>query len=147
MKPWERWVVEGANLLVAGTGLVYAVMLHLLSPVDEWAVVNHPWQPQVQHLHVLTSPLLVFACGLIWQRHVASHLRRGERQGRATGKGLLLALAPMVLSGYLIQTTVTESWRQVWIVVHLIASTAWILTFAVHAVRALRQRRGRPTTA
>jgi hypothetical protein len=135
MNRWEARLQHAANLLVGGTGIVYAVMRYMMDPADEWAVVNHPWQPHIQHLHVLTAPLLVFACGLIWNHHVTGNLTRGERRGRRTGPGLLLALVPMVVSGYLIQTTVTETWRQVWIVAHLIASTAWMLAFAAHLVR------------
>jgi hypothetical protein len=140
MSRWEVRVQYVANLLVGGTGVVYAVMRYLLKPADEWAVVNHPWQPHLQHLHVLTAPLLVFACGLIWHRHVVGNLRRGELRGRPSSPGLLLTLVPMVLSGYLIQTTVAESWRQVWIVVHLVSSVAWILAFAGHLVGPIRAR-------
>lgn len=143
----EAWTLHAANLLVGGTGIVYAVMRYLMSPVDEWAVVNHPWQPQVQHLHVLTAPLLVFACGLIWHRHVIGNLRRGERRGRRTGPGLLVALVPMILSGYLIQTTVTEGWRQVWVVVHLVSSGAWLLAFAGHLARRTAKTRSGETSA
>jgi len=140
MNRWEIRVQHLANLLVGGTGVVYAIMRYFLTPADEWAVVNHPWQPYVQHLHVLTAPLLVFACGLIWRRHVAGNLQRGEQRGRRSGPGLLLALAPMVLSGYLIQTTVAESWRQAWIVIHLVSSAVWILFFASHSASAIRTR-------
>jgi hypothetical protein len=145
MNRWEAGMLYAANLLVGGTGIVYAVMRYLLEPTDEWAVVNHPWQPHVQHLHVLVAPLLVFACGLIWHGHVAGNLRRGEGNGRRSGPGLLLTLVPMVVSGYLIQTTVTESWRQAWIVLHLVSSAAWILGFAGHLRRLLfaRLRRSR----
>ena len=137
MKRWEAGVLYTANLLVGGTGIVYAVMRYLLEPTDEWAVVNHPWQPHVQHLHILVAPLLVFACGLIWHGHVAGKMRDGNR-GRRSGPGLLLALAPMVVSGYLIQTTVAESWRQAWIALHLISSGAWILVFVGHLRGQLR---------
>jgi len=137
----ERLTLQVANVLVVGTGLVYAAMRYVMQPVDEWAVVNHPWQPQVQHLHVLTAPLLVFACGLIWRRHVVGHLRGRRPRGRRSGPGLLAALVPMVASGYLLQTTVTESWRLVWVAVHLVASGAWIAVFLVHQVRAWRAGR------
>jgi undecaprenyl pyrophosphate phosphatase UppP len=140
MNHWEVRIQHVANLLVAGTGIVYAIMRYFLSPADEWAVVNHPWQPHVQHLHVLTAPLLVFACGLIWHRHVAGNLRRNEQRGRRSGPGMLLALVPMVLSGYLIQTTVTEWWRQVWIAMHLISSAVWILAFAGHSANTIHAR-------
>jgi hypothetical protein len=140
MTRWEAQVQYAANLLVGGTGIVYAVMRYGMEPVDEWAVIHHPWQPHVQHLHLLTAPLLVFACGLIWRRHVADNLERGERRGRRSVPGLLLALVPMTLSGYLIQTTAAESWRQAWVGVHLVASAAWILALLGHVVGPIRSR-------
>jgi len=147
MNRWEARIQHAANLLVVGTGVVYAIMRYFLNPADEWAVVNHPWQPHVQHLHILTAPLLVFACGLIWHRHVANKLHRGEQRGRRSGPGLLLALVPMVVSGYLIQTTVAESWGQVWIVVHLISSAAWTFAFVGHLVGSIRVRLGQTVLA
>jgi hypothetical protein len=134
-----------ANLLVGGTGLVYAIMRYFMKPTDEWAVINHPWQPHAQHLHVLAAPLLVFACGLIWRRHVVGNLSRDDRRGASSGPGLLLTLVPMTLSGYLIQTTVGETWRQIWIVTHLVASGAWTLAFAGHLVGAYWRRSSRTT--
>ncbi len=139
----DRLTLHLSNLLVAGTGLVYAVMRYGMKPVDEWAVVNHPWQPHLLHLHVLSAPLLVFACGLIWHRHVLNKLRRGEQVGRRSGPGLLVALVPMVVAGYLIQITVDTGWRQAWVVLHLVASTAWIVVFAAHLVRPFRSWRQR----
>jgi len=140
MTRWERWAMYVANLLVGGTGVLYAMMRYFMKPADEWSVVNHPWQPHVQHLHVLAAPLLVFVCGLIWQRHVSANLRRKEEGRRHSGPGLLVALVPMVASGYLIQTTVTEVWRQTWIVVHLVASATWTLAFVGHLLSPYKQR-------
>jgi hypothetical protein len=105
----ERWLLDVANLLVVGTGIVYAVMKYLMEPADEWTVVNHPWQPHVQHLHVLAAPLLVFAGGLIWRHHVLKRLRDKGSNGRASGLALALQFAPMVLSGYLIQVCPASS--------------------------------------
>ena len=64
----EAWCLWLASLLVGGTGIVYAVMRYACTPADPFAVVNHPWQPQAQHWHVLLAPTLVFALGLIWRR-------------------------------------------------------------------------------
>jgi len=139
---WQRWLLHTANLLVSGTGLVYALMRYFMRPADEWAVVNHPWQPHVQHLHLLFAPLLVFACGWIWQGHVAGRQRQAEEPRRRTGPGLIVAFAPMIVSGYLIQTTVSDGWRQAWIALHLTSSAAWLFAFLGHwlspRVRALR---------
>ena len=121
-----------ATLLVGGTGLVYAWMLYLLAPVDEFSPVHHPWQPDVQHLHVLSAPLLVFAAGLIWRRHVWNCWRLGVADRHRSGVALALTLAPMTVSGYLLQTSVGETWRQVWLAVHLIASGLWLLGYLVH---------------
>ena len=140
MSRTEIVLLHLANALVVATGVVYAVMLYLLEPAEEWAVVNHPWQPHVQHLHVLVAPALVFAVGLIWSAHVISKLRNG-RKGRMTGLGLLVGFAPMAVSGYAIQITIDEGWRAVWIVVHLVASGVWFAAFVLHLLRVLIARR------
>ena len=130
----ERLFLHVANGLVGGTGLVYATMRYLMSPVDEWSVVNHPWQPHVQHLHVLAAPLLVFAVGLIWSRHVSTKYRNGS-QGRTTGIGLVVALVPMAVSGYLIQVAVDPTWRTAWVVIHVASSLVWLVVLTAHQVR------------
>lgn len=140
MKSWEAWSVHVSTVLVTATGLVYAVMRYLLEPADPFAVVNHPLQPTVQHLHVLVAPLLVFGAGLIWREHVWKHYKNSVRSGRRSGLWMLLTIAPMVVSGYLIQTTITESWRTAWIVVHVATSGIWVLGYAGHTVAAVRRR-------
>lgn len=142
MTRWLAGFVHAANALVAATGLLYAWMRYGLAPPDAYAVVNHPWQPFIQHLHVWTAPLLVFAVGLIWQAHVWSHWRSGMASGRRSGVSLLASLAPMVASGYLLQTAVSPAWRVAWLAVHLASSTLWLVGYAAHAVAKLRRRRG-----
>ena len=51
-------------------------MRYLMEPTDLFSVVNHPWQPTLQHLHVLVAPLMVFAVGLIWKKHIAALIRK-----------------------------------------------------------------------
>jgi hypothetical protein len=145
MSPFERWLIHISTLLVGGTGLVYAWMLYFVRPIDPYAVVNHAWQPQTQHLHVLAAPLLVFGVGVIWRRHVWAHWTQKVRRGFLTGVTLGLTLVPMVASGYLIQTAVDPAWRKAWVVVHLIASGLWVMGYLAHQVRPvlawLRRRR------
>lgn len=129
-----------STLLVGGTGLVYAWMLYLAEPADPYSVVRHPWQPAVQHLHLLVAPLLVFVSGLIWRRHIWSSWRLGIRARRRSGLSLALSLVPMIVSGYLIQATVEEAWRNVWSWVHLATSLLWLLGYLVHQLLALQQR-------
>jgi hypothetical protein len=127
---------------VGGTGLVYAWMVYLARPADPYAVVNHPSQPAVQHLHIVVAPLLVFAAGLIWRRHVWGSWRSGVVQRRRSGVSMALALAPMIVSGYLLQTAVESTWRTVWSVLHLATSGLWIAAYLLHQF--FPQRNGAP---
>lgn len=135
MSRGEARFVVLANLLVGGSGIVYAAMKYLLEPPDEWSVVNHPWQPHVQHLHVLVAPLLVLAGGLLWRHHIAEKLRNGDHRGRCTGLVLVFLFVPMAASGYLIQITITEIWRQTWIWSHVVSSLVWLVGFVFHLTR------------
>lgn len=139
MTPLEAWCVRLANLLVIATGLAYAWMRYFLRPSDPFAVVNHPWQPAVQHLHVLAAPLLVFVIGLVWKRHVAMSLRLEVRERHRSGLALALAFAPMAASGYLLQISTGDAWRRTWVVVHLATSALWLGGFLIHQLA--RRRR------
>jgi hypothetical protein len=128
--------VHLANLTVSGSGLVYAWMRYLAKPADEWAVVNHPWQPHLQHLHVLSAPLLVFAVGLIWSAHVVGKIRNGPTN-RTAGIGLTALFLPMAAAGYLLQVSVDPGWRRIWMWVHVVSSLLWVAAFLVHQMRAV----------
>lgn len=128
----EAWLQHVSNLLVGGTGLIYAWMRYAVEPDDPYAVVNHPLERDVQHLHVLTAPLLVFAVALVWQRHVWARVRSGFAPRRPTGLALASSFAPMAASGYLLQTAEAEGWRTAWLIVHLMSSGLWLLAMLVH---------------
>lgn len=132
MSRFEALSLHAATLLVGGTGLVYAWMRFLVTPADPFAVVNHPWQPLVQHLHVLAAPALVFALGLVWRAHVVAGLRLGVGERRRSGVGLALSALPMVASGYLLQTTTAPEWRRIWLWVHLATGALWLAGYLVH---------------
>lgn len=140
MNRFEAWMVYVTTLLVGGTGLLYAAMLYALEPIDEFAVIHHPFQPHVQRAHIWFAPLLVFAVGLIWRQHVWKHFRSGRPRGRRTGVTLLAVLAPMVFSGYLLQTSVEPAWRTAWVVLHLATSAVFLAGFALHVAVLARAR-------
>ena len=140
MSPRDRILLHLANLLAAGTGLVLAWMVFLAEPVEAWSVVAHPWQPAVQHLHVLAVPLLVFAVGLVWRGHVTG--RPGGEGHRHRSSGVLLAglFAGMAATGYLLQVAMDKDLRELWSGLHTVLSLAWVLAFAAHVILALRRR-------
>ncbi len=138
----EAWSLHLANFLVGASGLVYAAMLYLMAPIDEFALVHHPAQPLVRDVHLWTAPLLVFALGVVWKGHAWACQRYGAGSRRASGRSLLVAAAPMALSGYLLQTAVDPGWQQAWRVVHLAASALWLAASLAHLAGAWRARRG-----
>ncbi len=146
----QAWLLHASNVLVGGTGLVYAWMRFALEPQDAFAVVNHPLQPLFRDLHVLLAPVLVFAIGLVWQGHVDPGLRSRVRLRRASGLTLVLLAAPMIASGYLLQTAVGEGWRTAWTLVHLSTSAAWLTAYLAHLFARRRavevQSGGSPST-
>ncbi len=136
MTPGAKRLLHVANLTVGGTGLVYAWMLYLAEPAepDPFAIaaLHHPWQPAVKNLHVLFAPLLVFAIGLIWSDHVWKRVRSGFPLRRRVGLTLAALAAPMIASGYLLQTSVDETWHDVWVWTHVGSSTLWIAAYLAH---------------
>jgi len=133
---FETWFQHTSNALVGGTGLVYGWMRYFAEPSDSFAVTNHPLQSDVHHLHILTAPLLIFACGLIWPRHVWPRVRSSFAARRPTGLALAASLLPMILSGYAVQVSVDDTWQLVWIWVHVVTSSLWILGYLVHQLSA-----------
>lgn len=132
MTPGEARWNHVANLLAGGTGLVYAWMRYVSKPADEFTLVNHPLEPDLQRWHILLSPLLVFTVGVIWGPHVWKRVRSGFRPRRKTGLALAALFFPMVASAYLLQTADDLAWRRAWVIVHAGTSLLWVVVYIVH---------------
>jgi len=131
----DAFLLHLSNGLVMGTGLVYAWMAYFVKSNDPYAVTNPPWQSDIQHLHILVVPFLVFVLGHLWCRHAWPHFANGKKKGRRSGIGMILMAAPMIVSGYLIQTAVEPDWRTTWVITHCATSGLWILGYVAHFVR------------
>lgn len=143
----EIWFLHLTTALAGGTGLAYAILRYFVKAHDAFGVVNHPLEPVVQHLHILLTPLMVFAVGVIWRRHVWASWRSGQTARRRSGIGLALILAPMVVSGYLIQVVVTEGWRAAWVATHVALSLVWLVAYGLHWVTLRRGTAAGPVDA
>jgi hypothetical protein len=130
----QAWGVHLATLAVGGTGLVYGWMRYACEPPDEFALVNHPLQPTLQHLHVLLAPLLVFAAAVIWWPHVWTRVRAGFRPSRSTGLALFALFFPMALSGAWVQMAEGELARKLAIGLHAGSGALWCAAYALHVV-------------
>lgn len=134
MTRFERWSVWSTSVATAVTGFVYLWMKYLMTPVDPWAVINHPLQPWVLKAHILVAPLLVFSVGMVALKHIWRHLRSARRTARRTGLSTAIVLAPMVVSGYLVQAVTAERVLRVIAIVHIATGSLYALGLLAHQV-------------
>jgi hypothetical protein len=121
--------------LVAITGAVYAVMKYFMTPDDEFAVANHPLQPHMLSAHVVTAPLLVFALGWLFANHIWPKFVFKEPRNRLSGIGAMALIAPMTLSGYLLEIATNETLRQAMAIAHWLTSALFVVAYVVHLIR------------
>ena len=140
MSRFERWNLWITTLLVIVTGAGLFVTKYLFAATEPWAVINHPWQPWFLKLHVLVSPLLIFAVGTITIRHVWAHYRSGQARGRHTGLVTALVTIPMIGTGYLIQVITSVGWVKAMAVAHIVFGTVYALGLSAHQVMVQRKK-------
>ncbi|MFZ4715346.1 MAG: hypothetical protein ACOYL6_16605 [Bacteriovoracaceae bacterium] len=140
MQNKEKWFLYLTNLLTTVSGWAYAWMIFFVKPVNEWDIINHPWQKKLQVIHLLVSPLLIFALGWIWKQHVLMKIRTKNKEGFLSGWLLILSFFPMVISGYSIQVSMETWWRQLYQNIHLVSSALWTMGFIVHLPLAFKKR-------
>ncbi len=138
MTPALRIATWATAAAVGGTGLVYAWMAYLMAPAAPDDLVNHPWQPDVLHLHVLAAPVWLVVLGALWQGHVLPKLRAGPPTRRRSGIALAVLAVVMAGSGYLLQTAVDDAVRSLWRSVHVASSLAWLLALGGHVLARVR---------
>ncbi len=138
----QKWLLLGSSGATGLTGLVYWWMKNRMEPVTEWAAINHPLQPWVLKAHILAAPILVFAVGLIASDHISRQVRNGRTRGRRSGLVAVWFLAPMILSGYLIQTVTHQGWLTFLAWTHLVTGIVYLAGLGAHQSIVLRRREG-----
>ena len=103
MTRFQRWFLYGSTAVTTVSGVTYFVTNYFMTPVDPWAVINHPLEPWALKAHILSATLMLFAVGLISTQHIWRSLRSRLPTGRKSGLLALAAFAPLAISGYLIQ--------------------------------------------
>lgn len=147
MKRWERWAFNTAALLVTLSGFAYFWMKYLVVNDDPFAVVNHPWESAMLHLHVLASPPFILFFGIILNSHILKKLGATRIPNRASGLLSFGLFAAMVSSGYLLQVVMAESWLRALVVLHVGSGAVFALTYTVHLVISARLARRRPQSS
>lgn len=141
MTRFERWSVWGTSLLTFVSGLGFLWTKYFVETQDPWAAVNHPLEPWFLKVHVLAAPALIFAVGLIALRHIWRHLRTRTPRGWKSGVVLLGVLAPMVLTGYLIQVVTHAGALQALALAHIVAGIVYASVLGAHQWAVGRRRR------
>lgn len=126
---WLLWLSTGATLI---TGVVYWWMKDLMTPLEPWAVINHPLQPWVLKAHILVAPLMVFGVGMITTRHVWRHYRMGVAKGRRSGLTAALTFVALVVSGYALQVFTAEMLLRALGWIHLGLGIVYSIGLALH---------------
>lgn len=134
MSPFERWSVRLSSLLIVATGFALLWFQYAVEATDPFAVVNHPLQIPALQSHVLVAPLFVLSIGFISLRHIWRHIVRGVEPGRRSGLVTAVALAPMAVSGYMIQVVVDPGLRGAVVAVHIASSVLFTVGVGVHLV-------------
>ncbi len=143
MRNWQAQLLRISTAIVVGTGIIYFVMKDLLTTNDPFAIINHPWQPLFQKLHLLSGPLMIYAVGIYTLSHVIPHLKSRRPLGRLTGVVLCTLTLLMALSGYLIQMISSETWLSRVAIAHIGISFGFTLLFGIHLWLTLDERRSR----
>lgn len=134
MTRFQAWLLHVSVALLTVTGGVFAWMRYAMKTDDPFAVANHPWQPHMLHIHVIAAPIAVFALGLVFSRHIWPQYEMRVKARRRSGLGALWMIAPMVLSGYLMQVVTSETAIFAMKVTHWVSSGGFVLAYVVHQV-------------
>jgi hypothetical protein len=147
VKRWERWTFNAAALVVVVTGLVYAWMKYLVENPDPYAVVNHPWEATILHVHVLASPPFILIFGVILNSHIIRKLGASRLPNRTSGYLSLGLFVAMVATGYLLQTATAAAWLTALVAVHVGSGALFAVTYATHLIVSARLARRRPVAS
>lgn len=135
MSRWEAWSFHILTLVVSVSGVAYFWMKYLLTTDDPFAVVNHPMQPVALKVHILASPFLILALGMMFNSHVVTKLRcHRTRSNRVSGLVALFSFPLMAFSGYLLQVTAGPTLSRVCLILHLVMSILFAGSYLIHQV-------------
>ncbi len=141
MKWWEQWAFNTLHGTVAVTGAVYFYMKYLVTAVDPFSVINHPWQPAMLSLHLLAAPFFIAFFGMLFRSHTLKKLTSPAAGNRRSGWMSLISFSTMALSGYLLQVASTPTLVTVMLWAHVSTSAFFVAGYSLHLVIGWRMSR------
>jgi len=143
MNRLHAWSSHVVTAIVSVSGLTFLWMKYALVNDDPFSVVNHPLQPLMLNLHVLTAPLLVFLFGLVFESHIQKKLKAGPPLNRRSGLIALVTFAVMTLSGYALQVSSAPGIARAALLLHISSSMIFVVSYLMHQVVTFRLWRAR----
>jgi len=128
---WKKYSFSALAMTVSLSGGAYGWMKYLLTTDDPFAVVNHPLQPLMLHLHVASAPAFLVLFGILLDSHVAERIGR-DLPNRGSGLLSFGTILVMSVSGYALQIVTGDRARQVWVAAHLGSGLLFAVAYSVH---------------
>ncbi len=144
MKWWERWAFNLLHGIVALTGVAYLYMKYVIAATDPFAVINHPWQPAMLSVHIVTAPVFIAFFGMLFRSHTLRKLVSQDPTNRRTGWASLVSFSVMALTGYLLQVASDPAWLFGLVWAHVATSLIFVAAYGVHLVIGWRLTRVAP---
>jgi hypothetical protein len=132
MSRLQSWSSHLFTIVVGISGILYLVMKYMMTTDDPFAIVNHPLQSVMLDIHVFAAPVLVFLFGLMFESHIHRKLRTPTRANRKSGIIAAVTFGAMTFSGYTLQITAVETVMRAALIVHLLSSGAFLLSYIIH---------------
>lgn len=123
--------VHLASYLTIFHGVVYYVVKYFLKTETEYGIRPNDYQSIIQGAHIVLSPFLIFALGILWKSHILKFFKKKTRK-LYSGTILTLSLILISFSGYLIQVIYRPTEKEISIYIHLIFSGLYIGSYIFH---------------
>lgn len=130
----ERWFFNAMHAAITLSGAAYFCMKYLMTTDDPFALVNHPWEPAMLSIHVISAPLVVVLFGMVFRSHTLRKVLQASPVNRRSGLTSAGSFLVMTLSGYLIQVTTTPALIAMAIWTHVATSVLFVVAYAAHLV-------------
>lgn len=118
-------------------GAVYGIYKYFFTIQTDYGVRPHPSQEVWQTVHILLSPLLIFAFGLLWQNHIVRMYENAIIK-RKSGISLVVLMIVMIFSGYLVQVVYQKELQEYSAYLHIGVSIIFTLAYVIHHLQGRR---------
>lgn len=123
--------VHFASYLTILHGIIYWIVKDFMGVQTEYGLRPHWFQTYAQAVHILLSPLLVIAFGMLWKEHIVKFFTKKTKK-LISGSLLVASLLLITFSGYFIQILYIPSLK-IWAVwIHIVLSFLFVVAYLRH---------------